>query len=1142
MQHNFESPNELFNHFVSKPYSKFDPNRVVIGKWVRVGEKESYIAEYVGDSIKIKIHDFSGDSSDKWGYVSHNARPNRLAPARRVIPSKPPKKPRTSSFEQASAAYASISDLTPTTAFNLPYLAKKHKSLELADLTDLGIKSGYYSYGKIYKGNVTNSIPVSILPFKNVDGEITTYQYFSSNKDLHKTNKSFCKNATKKGSFTSLGVSLKQATRQIFCEGLSTGLSAKNLKVISLNKESDCLAFSGDANNLLEIVKKNKKLLNNPFFLVDNDTVDFNESTSKNTGLLTAIQSLYFLGLENDKRLYIPISTKDKVDFNDLEHQENPQFVLCNAAEALARFAPYSDNNRSKLNKTLHLMQPIYVNEKKMKVKEFIKVFLANPDKFIDASIEINRGKRIEQYQLIQGEIDLILILKSVIDVPSDVPSDVPVSEFKIYFLPILQYYIKSSFKGISPLTPAISNVFGETRKNKIALDIQKHFEETKNNLLPKFTPTFLVSNDCLDNGKYIPKSHANFLVNYNTISMLPLCGAGKSVLISEFISIIRNRHKNIPILAISSLVSLVESGSQLFKLNSYKENAVDNSNQMITTLHSLYKRIDFFIEEFKKHGGLLIIDEFTHVLAAFNSGILSCNETKLFLKFKELIRTAKQVIIADAYLKYDAVALNLIKELRGENCFSYDIESVFNHGKKYYSVNEFNQLTRMMLEKLKNNQQVMFMTSSEEKGEVTTTLFKEIYPDKKGLFISSKTKMDNPDVQAFLKNPNKEIRKYDYIIFTPAINGGVSFDDLPETPNFHKFCYFSNIFMTPFDCMQMIGRLRRFTDITICFSNKFQFGKLQSEPVYLENYKMILNNLISHFKEKAVFQNIINVLEIAKNNQEFNNYEVFLFDFINQKMKFLENFQILFIELLEQNGYSFGGEIIDACLETKEALKESKELIINKDIDDQLNANKINDFEFAELSTKRDLNSKERIEKACFIREEIYGLETNPENVRYVIENKQLLVRTKVRSLVFFNSEKIALKTLSQLDCDGVNYSHKLKIKNYGFVAEFHNRLFDASGVAKVESGLEIVDNTPIDLNRFKPFLKWVEKHRHLIAVNIGKVRSDFKTSPQWIYSQLEFWGLSVDRKTGLLFFSDKKLSEIAVNYARYYQQKLNE
>jgi putative DNA primase/helicase len=89
---------------------------------------------------------------------------------------------------------------------------------------------------------------------------------------------------------------------------------------------------------------------------------------------------------------------------------------------------------------------------------------------------------------------------------------------------------------------------------------------------------------------------------------------------------------------------------------------------------------------------------------------------------------------------------------------------------------------------------------------------------DENMILIDADTKKINPNVQAFLENPNEESQKYDLIFASPTISSGVSINH-----NHFDFVagYFSGKSVAPTDAYQMLGRVRQCLDYMICLPAK---------------------------------------------------------------------------------------------------------------------------------------------------------------------------------------------------------------------------------------------------------------------------------------------------------------------------------
>jgi hypothetical protein len=200
-----------------------------------------------------------------------------------------------------------------------------------------------------------------------------------------------------------------------------------------------------------------------------------------------------------------------------------------------------------------------------------------------------------------------------------------------------------------------------------------------------------------------------------------------------------------------------------------------------------------------------IILDEVESVVEhLLNGSTCRANRAELLNRFATLIKGAKRVICADAGLTNSTV--DYIEALRGEEATG--VINNYRRTEEPRSVSWYGSCDRLMskiLEDAGNGVRMAIATDSQAEAEVIERLLLGL--ERRGKRIDSKTK-NEPDIELLLARPNEELVKLrpDYLIYSPAIAAGVSFD----ADVFDAVYFVGRGVLAPASIMQMLGRVRR--------------------------------------------------------------------------------------------------------------------------------------------------------------------------------------------------------------------------------------------------------------------------------------------------------------------------------------------
>ena len=272
--------------------------------------------------------------------------------------------------------------------------------------------------------------------------------------------------------------------------------------------------------------------------------------------------------------------------------------------------------------------------------------------------------------------------------------------------------------------------------------------------------------------------------------------------------------------LAIAHRVSLIADLCKRLGLQSYDEIKEDK------TLASVAEAVGMCVHSATHKSLTPFINKVTHVFIDEISQVIRCLADSTFDKkrhvaneiyntLRRLIAEAECVIVADANI--DQMTLNFLESCRPNETFTVIEVLPVDQGKKAVFCTNENDLLCEVARRLAEGQKVWIATDSVKWAESIIASGMLAHAENM-LLIDADTKEINPNVQAFLKNPNEESQKYDLIFASPTISSGVSINH-----NQFDFVagYFSGKSVSPTDAYQMLGRVRQCKDYMICLPAK---------------------------------------------------------------------------------------------------------------------------------------------------------------------------------------------------------------------------------------------------------------------------------------------------------------------------------
>jgi hypothetical protein len=210
-----------------------------------------------------------------------------------------------------------------------------------------------------------------------------------------------------------------------------------------------------------------------------------------------------------------------------------------------------------------------------------------------------------------------------------------------------------------------------------------------------------------------------------------------------------------------------------------------------------------------------LILDEVVQVLRHLLTSSTCAKDGKrpaLLARFRELLRVARRVIVADADL--DNATLDYLKELMGEEtpiCLLRNDYQPESYPVQFLDVPDRSVILSRVIQAvqvLPKGKALFIATDSKGTSKAIARLIQQQYPDKRILLINSETSGGDCE-REFMQSPDSVLVRdeYDIIICSPSVATGVSI----EMPKVIEAVYgvFTGVSSTDADMAQALGRVR---------------------------------------------------------------------------------------------------------------------------------------------------------------------------------------------------------------------------------------------------------------------------------------------------------------------------------------------
>lgn len=300
-------------------------------------------------------------------------------------------------------------------------------------------------------------------------------------------------------------------------------------------------------------------------------------------------------------------------------------------------------------------------------------------------------------------------------------------------------------------------------------------------------------------------KPYTNPALQYKNVVVKSDTGTGKTTSFYHYVK--RHHQKNhdkgygFSFISLTSRISLAEEQYKVFNLNGleclfYKNVEAKNIEEcdsvvcQIDSIMKLSRGLYFgYYYDF-----IIYLDEFNSIVEyLITSPTLENKRIEVFYALKELLTTAKQVIMTDADISDTSLKLLKIFDIE----YSY-IQNTYSHNKGVPAEEIFSRFH--FLNKIKMEEKFICCCDSKTEAEI---IFNELNDEKVQLITAETTKLPNFD-------------DHDRIIYSPKVIYGI--DSVMERP---VYCFYKEHTISPNAMVQQIARCRNITKLTFHFKDK---------------------------------------------------------------------------------------------------------------------------------------------------------------------------------------------------------------------------------------------------------------------------------------------------------------------------------
>ena len=243
----------------------------------------------------------------------------------------------------------------------------------------------------------------------------------------------------------------------------------------------------------------------------------------------------------------------------------------------------------------------------------------------------------------------------------------------------------------------------------------------------------------------------------------------------------------------------------------------------------------------------LLVIDESESIFNIFSSDTLKKNNFRdNLVKFKNLIKNSKKVLIMDAFLSNRSIcAIQYLRHINNDNTIYYN--NNYKYNTRYALELSQESMITDIINKLKDGKRCVLCSGSKNFGSKLIQNVKKLGFEY--IFYNDKNPLPNNT------NVNKEWKDIKLLVYSPTITCGISYDN-PTHKFDNLYIYAVNINSTHFrDIIQAHKRVREFNDNTIRFCINDAYNGFNYEKTPID--RKIIKDTITKYR-KVLFKDDI--------------------------------------------------------------------------------------------------------------------------------------------------------------------------------------------------------------------------------------------------------------------------------------------
>lgn len=287
----------------------------------------------------------------------------------------------------------------------------------------------------------------------------------------------------------------------------------------------------------------------------------------------------------------------------------------------------------------------------------------------------------------------------------------------------------------------------------------------------------------------------------------------------------------------------------------------------------------------------------------------------------------------------------------------------------------------------------VMVACDSANTAEKLFTQLQSKYPEKKGLFISLDTKEDK-EVDEFTDAPDEKSLKYDYLVYSPSISSGVSFEKGHFNKHYGIFCGT----VAPSDAIQMMRRDRLAREFVLGLDTMHSNREESAMAMWLGMILANDNQLDVELNRES------GKIELKTDNLDFDRIRL---DLIAQENRAKNNFAKNLILSLYADGYQINS--LDCSEIDKEKGQSEKEaardLLKAIDMNRHLEQTTPTDAEYMELEQRTNVSRDDKARMNRWKIENLLMMKVDEDSVEF--HHKGGLSKVRLFELLNMSPEK---------------------------------------------------------------------------------------------------------------------------------------